>query len=379
MKKILINASNLHNGGGVQVAASFIMELSRRTAAQEGYEFSVFASSLVDSNLRSLGLNKEAFKDYRVLNVRGIQAVKLRVVKDFGCFDLVFTVFGPFYGLEKLKNHIVGFAQPWIIYPNNEISESYSVANRVSTKLKFWVQWLFFKRANRLVVELQHVQERLALLKSFPRERIDVVSNCVSSVYFDPEKWMPIERLSRRSSEEILLGFVTRDYPHKNVGILLEVMKQFEILSKNRYKFVVTLSDSEWDARSAEFKENILNVGPISVAQCPEFYRAVDGVVFPSLLECFSATPLEAMVMKKPLFASDRGFVRDCCGNNAIYFDPLSAKSIAISIDEWFSATSMETRASRVSAAYQHVISMPDSGARAERYLEIMKKQLVGT
>lgn len=29
MKKILINASNLHVGGGVQVAASFITELSQ--------------------------------------------------------------------------------------------------------------------------------------------------------------------------------------------------------------------------------------------------------------------------------------------------------------------------------------------------------------
>lgn len=376
MKKILINASNLHNGGGVQVATSFIVELSRLIGCLKQYEFTVFVSTLVDSNLSASGIDRNVFKAYSILDVHGLEAINPRIGRMLKGFDLVFTVFGPFYCLIKPRIHVVGFAQPWIIYPDNDVSTALGTSQRLLTRFKFFLQWLFFKREDRLVVELQHVKDRLASVRSFQSGLIDVVSNCVSSVYFDASRWAPVNKMQRSSSSEIRLGFVTRDYPHKNVGILLEVALLLNATSKLKYRFFVTLSDAEWAARSEEFRANIVNVGPISVAQCPSFYKEVDGVIFPSLLECFSATPLEAMVMKKPLFASDRGFVRDCCGDNAIYFDPLDARNIAERIDGWFSSTSDDVKAARVETAYSHVLSMPNSVDRAERYLDIICRQL---
>ena len=138
----------------------------------------------------------------------------------------------------------------------------------------------------------------------------------------------------------------------------------------------MTLDDEEAKSFSSEFHSEIFNVGSLSVTQCPTFYKAMDAVIFPSLLECFSATPLEAMVMRRPLFASDRGFVRDCCGKHAIYIDPMNARQAAKIICNWFTQTSSEFRSMHVDAAYQHVVSLPDSKDRASAYVDTINKQL---
>ena len=58
----------------------------------------------------------------------------------------------------------------------------------------------------------------------------------------------------------------------------------------------------------------------MSLAQCPSYFKELDGIILPSLLECFSATPLEALIMGKPIFLSDRQFNKDVVGDFYFYF-----------------------------------------------------------
>src|SRR5690606_28113881 len=117
----------------------------------------------------------------------------------------------------------------------------------------------------------------------------------------------------------IRLGYLSRAYMHKNLQIILPVAKALDDMTNTRFEFFVTLNESEWNGFSKEYRDVVKNIGPLSVAQCPSFYNLMDGVVFFSLLECFSATPLEALVMRKPLFASNKDFVRDVCADHATY------------------------------------------------------------
>ncbi len=376
MKRVLINASNLHVGGGVQVAASFILELSRMLDGMKSFHVSILASSEVDANLISSGFRHDSLCNYSVFDVHGLGALSPNVSKMFYGYDLVFTIFGPLYLLRKIKNHIVGFAQLWILCPDNEISRRFSRKKRILQRLKFAVQWFFFNRSMRLVVELQHVKVALLALKGLSSDRVEIVNNCVSSVYFDKDRWLSIAGLSELRKDSVKIGYVSRDYPHKNLDLLPLVARELRRVSNINYEFFVTLTESEWSNRSVEFREVIVNVGPISVAECPYFYDSMDAVFFSSFLECFSATPLEAMVMKRPLFASDRGFVRDCCGDNAIYFNPLNAVEAAKCIDDWFCRKDDESRCTHVEKAYRHVMSLPGSKDRALAYIEIIKKQL---
>lgn len=376
MRKVLINAANLHVGGGVQVAASFIIELSRMVGLLNSCEIFVYVSSAVDENLTAVGFNKVGYRNYRVFNVYGIEALKPNVAKKYYGYDLVFTIFGPLYLPRPVPNHVVGFAQPWIIYPNNEVSSRLTIWQKFKLWLKYHIQWWFFKRSERLVVELYHVKKRLVGLKNFPAHRIDVVSNCVSEVYFDRNKWAQLTKGFDFEENVINIGYVTRDYPHKNLNFLVDVSRELKRISNYKYRFFVTLTNNEWISRDSDFKECVTNVGPLNVAQCPTFYEAMDAVFFPSLLECFSATPLEAMVMKRPLFASNREFVRDSCLDNAVYFDPLDAQEAAKCIDSWFGGNDSESKNIKVNRAHKHVMSLPNNGDRATAYIDIIRNVL---
>lgn len=371
IKRVLINTSNLHNGGGIQVAISFIYELSLMRDKDFSH-IDIIASKEVDKGLKRLNIKVDSFGNYETLNTYGLQALRSPLNSRIKNYDLVFTVFGPNYLRVKANKDIVGFAQPWIINFHNPISKKLSSINRLKLWSKFNLQWLFFLRSDHYLVELEHVKEKLHTLKKIPIQDISVVYNTASSLYKDKKKWRPIK--INQSKSQVSLGIVTRDYPHKNLDILPKVAEALKINHNLSVHFYTTLNNDEWSKRSSLFKTYVSTVGSLSPEECPSFYQQIDGVIFPSLLECFSATPLEAMVMEKPLFASDRGFVRDVCHDYAIYFDPLDANDIASEIAYYFQSDSIDRL--QLQKARDHALNFSSAKNRAEKYLQIINEHL---
>lgn len=370
-KSVCINSSNLHAGGGVQVATSFIDELSHLN--RDGLNVSVFASCEVAKNLSQLGVDTSVFNEFKVIDSYGLWALLPKFSRYFKNFDLIFSIFGPAYFFSIRSVNVVGFAQPWIIHPETKIYGKATIAQRLRDYCKFKLQAWFFRRSDQLIVELEHVRQGLIKKGIGNVNNIYVVHNCLSRLYFSSNVWMPVKVL--RDSENFAIGFVGRDYPHKNTSIL-PVVKDI-LFHKYRIdvEFFVTLKDEEWAEKSDIFRKIIRNVGSLDVVQCPDFYRQMDAIIFPSLLECFSATPMEALVMKKPLFASDRGFVRDVCGDFAHYFDPLDPESIASVIATYIKKYSF-IEDDRIEAAYEHVKNFSNARQRAVDYLTIIRKSI---
>lgn len=366
VKRILINASNLHVGGGVQVAVSFIGELALMPELPSGLV--VWASSEVDANLRSLGYDLSSLPAYEVVNSYGLGLLRSPLKLRLRDFKAVFTVFGPLYVWRLSGKNIAGFAQPWIIYPDNEQYSAMNWRQRWQMRLKFWLQAAFFRRANQLVVELDHVRSGLLRRGICSPSSIHVVRNSLSSLYTSPSSWQAVAVPDKGA--DIKLGFVGRNYAHKNTRIFPAIIEQLRRHHGIKAVIYVTFTDEEWAACDDAFREAVINVGPLFVAQCPSFYKQMDGVIFPSLLECFSVTPLEAMAMEKPLFASDRPFNRDVCHDHAHYFDPLSIVSAAQTIAQVFLNVSPSPDALR--AAREHAINFSSPRGRAEQYLALL-------
>lgn len=366
MQRFLINASNLHVGGGIQVASSFLHELARSSVSTEF--LAVLASNEVNESLDSLGAHSNLFSKYEICDIFGLGITSYNISRQFTKYESVFTIFGPLYRWRTPFKSIVGFAQPWIIYPKNECYKMLPLHTQLTTRIKYWVQGLFFKRADVIVVELEHVKQRLISVLGIPAERIHVIKNCISSIYRDESFWQPVNIPNLQGC--LRLGFLGRNYLHKNTSIFPAIVAELERAHGIRARFYVTFTAQEWAACTPEFRAVCFNVGLLSVAQCPRFYQALDGVVFPSLLECFSASPLEAMVMEKPLFASDRPFNRDVCGRHAHYFDPLLPETAAQAIANVFvggGPNPDELRAGR-----DHAIHFSSPKERAERYLAVL-------
>jgi glycosyltransferase involved in cell wall biosynthesis len=367
-KRLLINASNLHGGGAVAVATSFINEISKDI--ENASNISIIASTLVNDNLLSHGVKINVFKSYKVRNYFGISAVWRGLTKEFNDYDIIFTIFGPAYFLFSRKKHVVGFAQPWILYPNNPIAKNLPYFSQLKLRSKYKLQSLFFSQADELIVELEHVKkglEKYSYLKNIPTH---IVNSSVDEIFFAPEKWKALNELI--VCENLKLGIIAKNYPHKNLNCLPEVQ---HLLFENyglEVDFFVTFQEKEWLGCSKKFRSVIYNVGTLTLNQCPSFYTEMDGVIFPSLLECFSATPIEAMTMKKPLFASDLPFIRDCCDDYAFYFDPMNSDDIANVIADYF--LNMKTsNDALLENAKKHAEKYSSAKNRADGYMRIIQ------
>jgi len=368
-KKALINISNIHGGGALQVAISFVSELM--AFEEVDARIKVLVSDEVAKALGQDQLAKSNW-DIEVFNTYGLKTLwsGLNIIqKDY---DVVFTLYGPKYTLFKAKRDIVGFAQLWILEFENPVTRAMSNIARSKLKAKFALQKWFFKRADHLVVELEHVKQSLWEQDVFDQGHISVVHNTLSNLYLDSSLWQGL-RLER-SKDQIAIGFVTRDYSHKNIQILPKVAKILREKYHLPVKFYLSLTDAEWQNYSQDFGDYGQTVGALNVYQCPTFYRQMDAVIFPSLLECFSATPLEALVMKKPLFSSERGFVRDVCQDHAMYFDPLDAKDIARVVADYFQGT--QKTDAELEQARNHVLNFSNATQRAKDYLQIIQQHL---
>ncbi|WP_417585597.1 glycosyltransferase [Nitrincola sp.] len=324
-KQVLINASNLHAGGGIQVASSFINELMERSPSN--VDFTLICSTKVMNNLNIKGLN--FFKSVSEVNIYGIRRPEAKIRKLFEGYDCCFTIFGPTYFNIPAKKHYCGFAQPWIAYKNNDVYPMLGLLEKITNKLKFSYQELIFRKYEKLIVE--HESVKSALLKNGFKNDIVVAHNSCSKVFSDSRTWEEIEDFNN-SNCRFKVGFLGRAYRHKNLNILKEVNNILASEYSLEIDFLFSLSEAEMESCGFNDLSNFYSVGELKVTQCPSFYQIIDLLVFPSLLECFSATPLESMKMKTPVLASDRDFITQVYGDACVYFDPTSADSIAKSI-----------------------------------------------
>lgn len=364
MKKILINASNLHSGGGVQVAASFIYELSNLGGMVDIENISIVCSDSVKLSLSPL-IDMSVFHQFNIVNIHGFSKPKSNEKKLFTGFEVCFSIFGPVYFDIKVKRHICGFAQAWIAYPDNQVYEVLSWKNKLIYKAKFFVQKNCFKCYDMLVVEAYHVKK--ALLNIGFDNNIEVVSNTISSV-FEINSTTSSKLIV--SKEKLLIGFIGRAYLHKNIKILKKVHQLLEGKYKFSCDFIFTLNESEMKECGFYDVAGFKTVGEITLNQCPSFYQQIDAFIFPSLLECFSAAPIEAMQMSVPVFASDRLFVKDFCKDAAFYFDPINADDIAKTIYTAFNNPKLMQE--KVHLGKSLVAELPSAKERAESYIRLI-------
>jgi glycosyltransferase involved in cell wall biosynthesis len=221
----------------------------------------------------------------------------------------------------------------------------------------------FFSKSDIIIVELDHVKNALESHSKFRSKPIHIVHNCFSNIFLDPTKWI---FLNFPKSSGINIGYLGRNYPHKNLIILPEVLYILRNEFKLNVNFYVTLTESEWETCSLNFKKSINNVGSLSLPQCPSYFKELDGVILPSLLECFSATPLEALIMGKPIFLSDRQFNKDVIGDFGIYFDPLDVLDIANSINNYFTSGKYNN------SSKEYACSFSNARNRMEEYIKIL-------
>ncbi len=361
---LLINASNLYVGGGVQVGVSVIEELTLldidficavSPACYEQLSPQARLSCTIIDRTPSGLLN---FSSRRQLDA----IVSLHNVTD------VFTIFGPSYWNPKVDHHLVGFALPWLIYDTSSIFSQLSLKEKMKKLLLRFLQPYFFKKnATQLVVETDDVNLRIQKLLGFSAERVYTVSNTISAIFCDSAHYEHriLDKLPAKK-DDIWLLTISHDYPHKNLHVIEELLS----LLPEKFKFVLTVDDDFKKNIDEKYSDRVFTLGKISSAECPPLYEVCDALFLPTLLECFSASYVEAMYMQKPVFTSDRGFAKTVCKNAAFYFDPLDTHDIAEKLIHTFE--NPDSIILNVKAGKLLVSGIPSAQERAKKYLSII-------
>src|SRR5690349_18508865 len=179
--RVLVDMSNLVVGGGLQVGASFLDELSRiikEPASSVRWpwlvDLAVEASEQVvaNSTARGAGLRLDV--------VNGRPAARLRRRPRKHEFDVSFTVFGPDYGPRRARVRIVGFADVTSLFP--EFARVEGVRPRALHALRRRVSKRIFLTADHVIAESNHVSVALQDRWSVGPARLSVVPNVLNSV-----------------------------------------------------------------------------------------------------------------------------------------------------------------------------------------------------
>lgn len=372
MTSVLIDASNLHVGGGIQVAASFLDELAKLTRELDSdvtwpSEIRVEASPEVMADLASDTVQtlSPIPRDRHPTQWRSWIPRKRR-------FDVSFVVFGPEYGYPRAFRRVVGFADATVVLPRPPALEGRPAIARAKSVLRGYASRALLARASILITETEVLAN--ALRESLPRTPdIEVVPNAINSIFSTPARWKPVPRLTARDGDYTIC-YVARAYDHKNHRVLPEVASLLRQKFGLKVDFVVTLKDEEW-ARLAS-RDSQINVGPLTIEQVPTLLEACDASILPSLMETFSVTPLEAFAMRRPLFASNRAFVHDSCADAPIYFDPRSPSDIADALENALTAPEMMMK--HVERGLDVLAEHLTPRRRAIRYMQILKEAANG-
>jgi glycosyltransferase involved in cell wall biosynthesis len=367
--KILIDASNLKVGGAIQVCVSLIEQLI--TDKYKNFSFYYIVSDAVYKQAKCfLKAGSYEIITTDIKTVLPFNAKKLRIKKIAKQSDFVFTVFGPTFWGNVGDKHLIGFANPWIVTPDTIAYHKLSRLNQYSVKFKVLIlKHLLWNKHSHYVTETAAIKKRFMDLYNCGPERISVVPNCLNYVFHN----LIVKDLSDKFNLSKIDCFkfvtITHNYPHKNLSVIPYVYKILQQMGVN-CKFVVTIDATEYQNLNDDFKESTHNLGPVSIADCPSIYKNCDALFLPTLIECFTASYLEAMKMHIPICTSDLDFARTICQDAAYYFDPVDCNNIALTLSDVVrNKKRNETMADR---GDKILSQFPDHIERVEKFMKLI-------
>lgn len=370
---VLVNATTLLRGGGVQVGASFVNE----TLKDEQNSDITWHYALSPSVLREVGTEvpRSVVFDASPARNKEARAKLLELQKQAGA-QAVFTVFGPAY-VDFTVPHLLGVADPWMTHSTWQAFRALPDLKEMSWMFfsEFYKAWWSMK-ADHYVVEAEIARSGLVSRLGRKPDNIAVVPNTCAAMFRELPR---VAATLPTSGEKLRLLYLTAYYHHKNMELIPGVAAELKAQNPDlKFEFVLTIDESMpevklilEEAERLGVMDCINNLGRVPMVEVPDLYQSCHIAFMPSLLETFSANYPEAMCMGRPLVASDMGFSRVVCGDAATYFDSRSAASAAREILGLIADPARWEQ--QIDRAFTTIDALPDAYQRYQRYSDLIR------
>lgn len=337
--KILVNASTLVVGGGVQVGVSFIDFLFSSKKVEEADFIFCVSRQILDNlspNIQSDGrVIVIDVSPARLWKGKSSRDKLLELEKGFKA-DVVYSIGSPSYVLFKQKQ-ILRHTDPWVTHPSALAYKSMPLFDRWYLKLLRLYKIFWLKRSYWYETQSEVAKKGLFKYAKIREDRVKVIPNTFSHIF---ESTIQNAGLGSKDANFNILT-LSAPYWHKNLILIPAILEELRRnYGKFSYKFIVTLPDDSslvvkkfWSlAKYYNVLDGIVNQGVVKLEECAGLYGRSSLLFLPTLLETFSVTYLEAMKVGIPIVTTDLEFSREICGEAALYFTPKDPRSAATQI-----------------------------------------------
>jgi glycosyltransferase involved in cell wall biosynthesis len=271
----------------------------------------------------------------------------------------------------------MGCTEGWVTHATLRAYRSVSFPHRWAVKAaRAAYKGYWFRIADGWVVQTESARQGLARRCRVPSERIAVVPNSCSPLYFEQSADRPV----RSATDKWTILCFAAAYPHKRLEFIPFVAKQLMSLDPAlNFQFVLTLPPQSSIcrrvmnlAKSLSVTGNIRNEGEIPFVEGPALYERADISFLPTVLETFSANYPEAMAMNVPIVTTDLGFARDVCQDAALYFKPDDPESAARQLHRVVRDGSL--RQQLLSSGKSVLSKLPSPRDQYRRYTELLTR-----
>lgn len=369
--RILINASNLKKGGGLQVADSFCCLLNQ----YERHRFVVVLSHYLATTAKQI----EKYSNVKVImydmpkNIRTFftgRDMQMDSIVEKEGVDAVLTIFGPSLWIPKVL-HISGFARAHCVLKDSPYFTRMRWNERLMSGFnRELLLWAFKRCANVYFTENEYISTTLRSILN--GKTVYTVTNYYNQVFDDYARWT--DGINLPQFNGITLLTISANYPHKNLSIIIPTVHYLkEKYPDFSFRFVLTIDKENLVSGDDSALSNIVFLGTVPLTECPHLYEQSDIVFSSSLLECFTAVYPEAMRMGKPIITTDLNFSRSLCGDAALYYDALSSAAFGEAIYKL--ANDDLLRNELVEKGKKQLTNYDTYEARADKLISIVEKE----
>jgi glycosyltransferase involved in cell wall biosynthesis len=369
---ILLNYSTVNGCGATQVALANLIELKKYSENNFVVVLSPSFKNHININIYPVNFKFIWLKKHITSSLKELIRTRkfLNFIERKENINVVFSIFGPSYWTPKSK-HLMGYAIPHYVYPESPFFRILSFKNSSIFKIKKVLQKIFIKNnSDYYHTETIDVKNRLSSKFNIPKENIFEVPATIHPCYLNKKLRENIDiNISNKFDAKFIS--ISSTALHKNLSIIEDVIPILKSKYNLNIQFILTLPNDFFNNNFKNRYNNILNIGPVKIENCPSLYEQSDFVFSPSLLECFSAVYAEAMFMKKPLLVSDLPFSHVVCKDAAVYFDPLSPSVLAEKIS--FLANNKEVQSTLIKKGENRFKDFPSSKDRTKSFMNIIE------
>lgn len=193
------------------------------------------------------------------------------------------------------------------------------------------------RRQDEIVAVSRVTARDVGSLFGIPAERLTVIPNGLDHGRFHPGASAPARAavcVPRGITGPFFLYVARLEHPGKNHARLIDAFNRFKSATGLPWRLV--LAGGDWHGaatirelvRASPFACDIILPGFVAPSDLPDWYRAADVFVFPSLYEGFGLPPVEAMACACPVLSSASGALEETVGGAAGHLEPLDAEQI---------------------------------------------------